>query len=242
MAWTSWLTCGPSCTCGPAVLPGCCRPRLSTRPASCPPWPASSGSKPLTAATRAPQHRSPAIPGARHDRRDAPPGPRLRSSRLAVFPCLPGEKIPATAHGFRDATTDEQQITEWFGRGYTWNLAIATGAPGPDAPSASARKPSSGSSAATLAPSARPLRDAIADLYDVWWDKRAPERTRAQRVGATGARRRAAAGNWCAGTALDGDQLDVPGYRPRTGYHSATGTGIAPDIRLPVRCYRKKGA
>ena len=49
-----------------------------------------------------------------------------------VFPCLPGQKIPATQHGFRDATTDEQQITEWFGRGFTWNLAIATGAPGPD--------------------------------------------------------------------------------------------------------------
>jgi Bifunctional DNA primase/polymerase, N-terminal len=28
-----------------------------------------------------------------------------------VFPCLPEEKIPATAHGFRDATTDEQHIT-----------------------------------------------------------------------------------------------------------------------------------
>ena len=49
-----------------------------------------------------------------------------------VFPCLPGQKIPATRHGFRDATTDEQQITDWFGRGFTWNLAIATGAPGPD--------------------------------------------------------------------------------------------------------------
>ena len=49
-----------------------------------------------------------------------------------VFPCLPGQKIPATAHGFRDATTDEQQITEWFGRGFGWNLAIATGAPGSD--------------------------------------------------------------------------------------------------------------
>ncbi len=49
-----------------------------------------------------------------------------------VFPCLPGEKIPATRHGFRDATTDEQQITGWFGRGAGWNLAIATGAPGPD--------------------------------------------------------------------------------------------------------------
>ncbi len=49
-----------------------------------------------------------------------------------VFPCLPGQKIPATEHGFRDATTDQQQITEWFGRNLNWNLAIATGAPGPD--------------------------------------------------------------------------------------------------------------
>ncbi len=49
-----------------------------------------------------------------------------------VFPCLPGQKLPATRHGFRDATRDEQQIADWFGRGFTWNLAIATGAPGPD--------------------------------------------------------------------------------------------------------------
>jgi len=49
-----------------------------------------------------------------------------------VFPCLPGQKIPATTHGFRDATTDEQQITEWFTRHPGRNLAIATGAPGPD--------------------------------------------------------------------------------------------------------------
>ena len=93
--------------------------------------------------------------------------------------------------------------------------------------------------ARTISP---PLRDAIADLYDAWWDKRAPERTRAERAAAARARRRASAGNWCAGAALDDDQLDVPGYRPRTGYRPATGTGIAPDIRLPVRRYRKKGA
>ena len=49
-----------------------------------------------------------------------------------VFPCLPGQKIPATQHGYQDATIDERQITEWFGRGFAWNLAIATGAPGPD--------------------------------------------------------------------------------------------------------------
>jgi hypothetical protein len=49
-----------------------------------------------------------------------------------VFPCLPGEKIPATRHGYRDAATDEQQITDWFGSRSRWNLAIITGAPGPD--------------------------------------------------------------------------------------------------------------
>ena len=49
-----------------------------------------------------------------------------------VFPCLPGQKIPATPHGYRDATTDPGQITTWFDRHPDWNLAIATGAPGPD--------------------------------------------------------------------------------------------------------------
>ena len=49
-----------------------------------------------------------------------------------VLPCLPGQKIPATAHGYRDASTDERQITGWFASHPDWNLAIATGTPGPD--------------------------------------------------------------------------------------------------------------
>ena len=49
-----------------------------------------------------------------------------------VFPCQPGQKIPATTHGYRDATTNPQQITDWFTRHPGRNLAIATGAPGPD--------------------------------------------------------------------------------------------------------------
>ena len=49
-----------------------------------------------------------------------------------VLPCLPGQKIPATQHGYLDASTDTQQITEWFARQPGWNLAIATGLPGPD--------------------------------------------------------------------------------------------------------------
>ena len=79
------------------------------------------------------------------------------------------------------------------------------------------------------------LRDTIADLYDAWWDKRAPARTRFERGAATAARKRAIAGNWCAAAALDDDQLDIPGYRPRHGWKPAAGTGIAPDIGPPAR-------
>ena len=79
------------------------------------------------------------------------------------------------------------------------------------------------------------LRDAVSDLYDAWWDKRAPERTRFERGAATAARRKAIAGNWCAGAGLDDDELDTPGYRPASGWKPATGTGIAPDIRPPAR-------
>ena len=83
------------------------------------------------------------------------------------------------------------------------------------------------------------LRDAIIAVYDAWWDKRAPERTPAERGAATAARKRAIAGNWCAAAALDDDQLDTPGYRPRQGWKPATGTGIAPDIYPPARTSRK---
>jgi hypothetical protein len=49
-----------------------------------------------------------------------------------VFPCLPGQKIPATKHGYLDATTNQDQITAWFSRQPDYNLAVATGTPGPD--------------------------------------------------------------------------------------------------------------
>ncbi|TVY99994.1 hypothetical protein EAS64_38560 [Trebonia kvetii] len=76
-----------------------------------------------------------------------------------------------------------------------------------------------------------PLRDDIADLYDTWWDKRAPERSRAERAAATTARRQAVRGNWCAGAGLDDDHLDTPGYRPKSNWKPAIGTGTAPDIQ-----------
>jgi hypothetical protein len=84
------------------------------------------------------------------------------------------------------------------------------------------------------------LRDAIAAVYDTWWDKRAPGRTRSERAAATAARNRAIAGNWCAAAALDDDLLDTPGYRPRWGWKPATGTGTAPDI-CPPALHQKEG-
>jgi len=65
-------------------------------------------------------------------------GPTLRQALAfaargcPVLPCQPGQKTPATRHGVRDATTDSGQVNAWFGRHPDWNLAIATGAPGPD--------------------------------------------------------------------------------------------------------------
>ncbi len=49
-----------------------------------------------------------------------------------VFPCQAGGKAPATRHGFHDATTDPDQIRWWWGHQPAANVAIATGAPGPD--------------------------------------------------------------------------------------------------------------
>ena len=50
-----------------------------------------------------------------------------------VFPCQPESKLPATVHGFKDATTKHSRIDRWWnGWGTPRNVAIATGAPGPD--------------------------------------------------------------------------------------------------------------
>ncbi|GAA4682218.1 bifunctional DNA primase/polymerase [Phytohabitans rumicis] len=60
---------------------------------------------------------------------------RYAAARWPVFPCRPGEKAPlgaATPHGVKDATTNPTTITAWWSRYPAANIAVATGAPGPD--------------------------------------------------------------------------------------------------------------
>ena len=81
-----------------------------------------------------------------------------------VFPCAPGQKRPAVPHGLLEATTDEGQIREWWGRWPNANVAIATGAPGPDVVDIDVKKGAPG--AATRARLAREglLRGAFAEI------------------------------------------------------------------------------
>lgn len=60
---------------------------------------------------------------------------RLREAALVyardygwpVFPCKPGDKVPATRHGFHDATTDTAQIGRWWRDNPRYNIGLATG-------------------------------------------------------------------------------------------------------------------
>ena len=46
---------------------------------------------------------------------------------LAVFPLRPGSKKPATATGFKEATTNKDQIEKWWTKCPDYNIGIATG-------------------------------------------------------------------------------------------------------------------
>lgn len=47
-----------------------------------------------------------------------------------VFPCSPGTKDPATAHGWKDASSDPAQIAEWLRINPDFNWAVACGLSG----------------------------------------------------------------------------------------------------------------
>jgi hypothetical protein len=69
---------------------------------------------------------------------------RYARANWPVFPCIPGEKVPATRHGFLDASTDTDKITWWWSRNPDRNVAIATGRPGPDVLDVDVRENGSG--------------------------------------------------------------------------------------------------
>ena len=52
----------------------------------------------------------------------------LASRGRFVFPCLPCDKRPATARGYKDATIDPDVIRQWWHQEPNYKLAIATGA------------------------------------------------------------------------------------------------------------------
>jgi hypothetical protein len=79
------------------------------------------------------------------------------------------------------------------------------------------------------------LRQTVTALFDAWWDKTPPQRSRQQKLAAGNARNRAARNNWPPPAGLDEDELDQPGYQPQTGWKHARGTGVADDHPLAER-------
>lgn len=51
---------------------------------------------------------------------------RLAEMGYRVFPCRPGEKIPATTHGCKDATCDIEQVGTWWDDQPGANVGIST--------------------------------------------------------------------------------------------------------------------
>ncbi len=52
---------------------------------------------------------------------------RYASLGLAVFPLQPGTKTPLTSHGCYYATTDQNQIRDWWEQNPDANIGIAAG-------------------------------------------------------------------------------------------------------------------
>jgi hypothetical protein len=79
------------------------------------------------------------------------------------------------------------------------------------------------------------LWQTVLELFDAWWDKRPPQRTRRERLAVANALKRAALNDWPTPAALDEDELDQPGYQPQDGWRHARGTGVADDYPLAPR-------
>ena len=79
------------------------------------------------------------------------------------------------------------------------------------------------------------LRQLVAALFDAWWDRTPPRRTRREELAVSNALKRAALNDWPCPAGLDEDELDRPGYQPQCGWRYARGTGAADDYPLADR-------
>jgi hypothetical protein len=79
------------------------------------------------------------------------------------------------------------------------------------------------------------LRQAVIALFNAWWDKTPPQRTRQEKLAASNTRKRAALNNWPPPAGLDEDDLDRPGYQPQCGWRYARGIGVADDYPFAER-------
>ena len=79
------------------------------------------------------------------------------------------------------------------------------------------------------------MRQAVLALFEAWWDKTPPQRTRQEKLAAGNALKRAALNDWPRPAGLDEDELDQPGYQPPYGWRHARGTGVADNYPLAPR-------
>ena len=78
-------------------------------------------------------------------------------------------------------------------------------------------------------------RQVVTMLFDAWWDKTPPRRTRREKLAAGNALTRAELNDWPCPAGLDEDEVDRPGYQPQCGWRYARGTGVADDYPLAER-------
>jgi len=78
-------------------------------------------------------------------------------------------------------------------------------------------------------------RQAAIALFDAWWDKTPPRRTRREKLAVGNALRRAELYDWPCPAGLDEDEVDRPGYQPQCGWRYARGIGAADDYPLADR-------
>lgn len=128
MNWFSTCTCGTSVKLSAPELPAhhstCAKPKATEAEHLSELW--------LDAVTAGNANEEARLEEAIH-KVDARP-PRLLDAALVyaqwgwpVFPLVNNQKRPCTRNGFKDATTDAEQIMQWWDRWPTSNIGIATG-------------------------------------------------------------------------------------------------------------------